>query len=87
MAAEQTVFHRGDKGDNFYIILEGHVAVIVVIPIHGEFKQIEVAQLKKGDSFGEIALLEEGCVRTATIKTKENCSFAYLTKKDFKELI
>lgn len=43
-----------------------------------------VSKLKQGSSFGEIAL-QRKCMRTATVKTEEDCTFAYLTKSNFED--
>ena len=42
--------------------------------------------LAKGDYFGENALIYE-CKRTATVATTNYCTFARLTKDQFKELM
>lgn len=41
----------------------------------------EVAILKGGDYFGELALLKENGVRSASIKTKSDCLLACLEKE------
>ena len=73
------VINRGDKGENFYLILEGSVVVQNEI----ENKLISTVELKQGDSFGELALLKEGGVRISTIRTIADCHFAYLSKVSF----
>lgn len=45
-----------------------------------------VAKLQKGDSFGELALLEN-CQRNATIFCLEECEFAILSKIEFKRIL
>ena len=47
-------------------------------------KQISI--LKTGSYFGELALLNDS-MRTATIICREECDFAVLYRKDFKEIL
>lgn len=49
-------------------------------------KLTEVAVLKQGDSFGEVAL-QNDLPRSATIKTKEACVLATLTRDDYKAVL
>ena len=59
VAADQTVFHQGDVGDNYFVIEAGEAEVIG----DGEL----VATLGPGQGFGEIALLRR-TRRTATVR-------------------
>lgn len=68
------VVNEGDEGDELFVILSGSVSVIKA----GD----EVAVLKDGDFFGEIALLR-GVKRTALIKTKEETTFFILNREQF----
>ncbi len=80
MAANQTVFKKGDIGAACYVLLEG--AVEVSIPnMLGE--DIVINRLKHGDFFGEIALIKS-VPRTATIKTTANCKFLTFSKAELR---
>lgn len=59
-----TLFHEGEKGEEMYIILEGKVMVSKFIPGGGEEA---LAIFKRGDFFGEMALLD-GQPRSADAK-------------------
>jgi CRP-like cAMP-binding protein len=75
----------GTKGTTFYIILKGSVAVMIPDWKNlGELK--EIAALKAGMSFGEMALLLDA-PRNATIKCKEDCDFAVVHRKEFNEVL
>jgi CRP-like cAMP-binding protein len=56
------IFHEGDLGLQLYVILRGEVKIYRSGP---RGAQAVFAVLMPGDLFGELALLEEGAVRTA----------------------
>lgn len=56
------IFREGDLGLHLYMILSGEVKIIRSGPGGAE---VVFAVLMPGDLFGELALLEEGAVRTA----------------------
>ena len=47
----ETLFRQGDPGDSLYVILDGEVAI--------EMDGVEVAVLRNGQFFGEVAVLAE----------------------------
>jgi CRP-like cAMP-binding protein len=61
---ESAIIRQGEKGDKFYILLNGTADVFINTPGGGE---LLVNQLKPGQYFGEMALLGGG-VRAATVK-------------------
>jgi CRP/FNR family transcriptional regulator, cyclic AMP receptor protein len=64
----QVLFHEGDAGDTFHLLDRGRVAVRVSTPM-GDVATLTV--LGPGDSFGELALVGDGAVRTATVEALE----------------
>ena len=84
----KTLFEQGERGDSFFIILEGVVDIMVktVDEKNGlEFLK-KVAILKKGDSFGDLSLLY-GAPRNATVRTKEDSYFIVMDKNTFDKII
>lgn len=52
------VFHFGDRGKAFYIILKGSVSV--QLPNHDDEDPMTVVRvMKTGDAFGELALIND----------------------------
>jgi hypothetical protein len=71
-ATGSTVFSQGDRGDRFYVIAEGEIAIAVdgrPAPLLGP-----------GDSFGEIALLRD-TPRTATATVRSDAP-VYTPERD-----
>lgn len=79
-----TIFKEGDHGDKFYIIKEG-VAVCSKVNNATE-KSIEVARLKEGAYFGEIALVTPKR-RQATVTASGNLKCLTLDRKTFKRVM
>jgi CRP-like cAMP-binding protein len=61
----RTVFREGDPADAFYVVRSGRFAVV-----DEAAGGIELRSLTRGESFGEIALLQ-GTPRTATVRATE----------------
>lgn len=76
------VFQEGVIGREFYIILSGSVQVFKA---DGKQKEHQIAKLKAGQTFGEMALLDQ-MPRSASVSTLENSSLAILTQESFQRL-
>jgi tetratricopeptide (TPR) repeat protein len=77
----QVILKEGERSDSLYIIVIGSVRV----ETKHKGKNVELALLKSGNFFGEVALLT-GQKRTATITADEDTSLLELRKSDFKKL-
>jgi len=74
------VIRRGEEGRSFYVVVEGELEVL------GPDDRSILAVLRKGDPFGEIALLTDS-PRTATVIAKTECQLLMLEKQGFLEFI
>jgi CRP/FNR family transcriptional regulator, cyclic AMP receptor protein len=76
--AGDTIASEGATGIGFFVIDEGEATVSV----HGG----EVGTLKHGDTFGEVALIDDGA-RTATITAKTPLKCYGITSWEFRPLV
>ena len=82
--AGQTVIKQGDEGDYFYVIVKGKCQVTRETPLNKD--GIKLAELVKGDTFGEEALISEAR-RNANVTMLTDGSLMRLGKDDFKLLL
>lgn len=81
--ANEYVFYQGDPGIGLYIVREGSVIIKQNID---ENKALELAILKRGDFFGELALLDDE-VRSGSAVALAPSSIAVIFKPDLDEFI
>jgi CRP-like cAMP-binding protein len=81
----QTVMFQGEVTNNFHIIKKGRV---VVVAKSGKDKEkVQLAELKSGDFFGEMSLLESTAA-TATIKAvDDNTEILMINHDAFQDLL
>jgi CRP/FNR family cyclic AMP-dependent transcriptional regulator len=72
------VFMEGDNGDQFYIIISG----LVEISRFENGRKFVLSTLQEGDFFGEMALFEEGEVRSANAEVLEKTSLLSINRHD-----
>jgi cAMP-dependent protein kinase regulator len=79
----ETVIRQGDWGDVFYMIEEGEA---VALKRRNNGNEEEVLQYKKGDYFGELALLK-GQPRAASVKATTDLKCLTLDRQSFTRLL
>jgi CRP-like cAMP-binding protein len=83
---EDIVFGEGDNSDELYIILQGEVdiqvnpALVTSLPPE-KFSSATIATLRRGQSFGEIALVDHG-LRSATARITQNNTHLIIIPRD-----
>jgi CRP/FNR family transcriptional regulator, cyclic AMP receptor protein len=82
-AGGETIFAEGDRGDKFYLILEGAVRISRMVPGMGEEA---LAVLRQGAYFGEMSLIDDS-PRSAHAFVHERCRLFVLRKDDFEDLL
>lgn len=78
-AANEALFHEGDPGYTFYLIVSGHVKIQTTLPTGAT---IHLATRGPGEHFGEMALID-GKPRMADAITMEPCDLLILERSDF----
>lgn len=73
------IAQKGDPGDRLFILLSGKAEVI-------DDRGIAIAELHKGEVFGEMSLLSGDRV-SATIMTAETCQVAVMNQKNFRHIL
>lgn len=73
----EVIFDEGEKGEAFYVVLEGKV----LICRQGQPDR-PIATLASGNFFGELALLDDA-PRSAQARAAENCTLLVLFRGDF----
>ena len=86
----EVVFNQGDVGVGMYIILKGSVDISVIdvnpVPPH-DTREVFVTRLEKDDFFGELSLVEENGVRSASARSAEDSVLLGFFKPDLIELL
>jgi CRP-like cAMP-binding protein len=79
-----SIIKQGDPGDYFYIIKSGRCMVTRKVP--GQNKEIKLAELSTGDTFGEEALISDA-TRNASIVMLSKGTLSRLSKENFLKLL
>ena len=81
--ADTTLFRAGDDGDSMYLIENGRIRIAVT---DQDQKQIVLAELARGDFFGEMAIID-GKQRSADATVIEAAKLAVLSRESFLKFI
>jgi CRP-like cAMP-binding protein len=79
---ETMIFSECQTGADMFIIQEGQVMITKVV----DDNEVTLAVLKKGDMFGEMALLENK-PRSASAIAHENCKLMVVNRKNFDQMV
>mmetsp|Transcript_10016 Transcript_10016/g.24187 ORF Transcript_10016/g.24187 Transcript_10016/m.24187 type:complete len:464 (-) Transcript_10016:203-1594(-) len=83
LAEGETILKQGDSGDTFYLVEEGD---LVATKTREGGSQEEVHHYKRGDYFGELALLKNE-PRAATVSAKTDSKICKIDRKSFKNIL
>src|SRR5712692_9854067 len=81
--AGETIFNEHDRGDALYILEEGAVRIWVY---DEDVKEVTLAELKPGDFFGELAVLDRG-ERSSSATAISDIHLHRLSSDDFQQFL
>jgi CRP-like cAMP-binding protein len=79
----EVIFHQGDVGTTLYIVRKGEVAIRLS---SADGKERTLALLKRGDAFGEMALLD-GEPRSTDAVARDEAHLLRLQREDFQRFV
>jgi CRP-like cAMP-binding protein len=79
----EIIFHQGDRGDTLHLVCSGAVKIVLSSP---EGDEAIIATLRRGDAFGELALLDDE-PRSAMAVALEPCETWILARDRFRQLL
>ncbi len=71
-AAGETIFEENSSSKELYVIVQGEIDILVdpgLVGLKPQTEKVRIATLRRGQSFGEVALVDEG-LRSATARAK-----------------
>jgi CRP/FNR family transcriptional regulator len=88
---DEVIFEENSPSREFYIIVDGEVDIQVDPDTIGDgtnsYQPKTIAHLRRGQSFGELAIIDPG-VRSASAKcASENCRLLMIDREDFVKLL
>jgi CRP-like cAMP-binding protein len=66
--AEEVLFEENNSSKELYVVVQGEVNILVnpgIVSTKGSTEKVAIATMRRGQSFGEIAMVDEG-LRSAT---------------------
>jgi CRP/FNR family cyclic AMP-dependent transcriptional regulator len=82
-ARREVIFHEGDPGNSLHLVQRGRVAVRITTPM-GDVATLAV--IGPGQTFGELALLDETATRTASVVALDRTETWALHRDQFNQL-
>jgi uncharacterized membrane protein len=81
--AGETIFHEHDRGDALYVIEEGAIRIWVT---DEDLKEVTLAELRPGEFFGEMAVLDRG-ERSSSATALVATHLHRLSSEDFQKFL
>jgi len=82
--ANSILFHEGERGDRFYIVLDGQVEIVQALGTADE----RLAGVRgPGEYFGEMSLLNRDALRTMSVRARTPVQLLEMARADFDGLL
>lgn len=82
-AAGDLLFEEGEDGDHVCFVVSGGLEILKTV---GEEKHVTLATLKKGRSFGEMAMIDK-LKRSATVKAQVETNVLVISRDQFDDIL
>jgi sigma-B regulation protein RsbU (phosphoserine phosphatase) len=84
LSAGSMLFEEGDKGNNFFLIIDGELEVIKAM---GTENERLIAVRHEGDFLGEMSLLNPSQMRMASVRVKTDARLLRLAREEFDKVL
>jgi CRP-like cAMP-binding protein len=81
---DAVIFKEGDPGEELYLIGKGKVCITRQYALGGDET---LAVLEEGQAFGEMAVIGDDVVRSATARAAEECVLLVVKREPFRQLL
>ncbi|MGH8513799.1 MAG: cyclic nucleotide-binding domain-containing protein, partial [Gammaproteobacteria bacterium] len=78
------LFHEGERGDRFYVVLDGQVEIVQAL---GTADERLVGVRGPGEYFGEMSLLNRDALRTMSVRARTRVQLLEMARADFDGLL
>lgn len=87
----ETIFQENSPSKEFYIIVKGKVDIQIspdfMVSGESKHKPRTIASLTRGQSFGEIALVDKGVRSASAVANSDLCKVLMISRYDFTNLL
>jgi sigma-B regulation protein RsbU (phosphoserine phosphatase) len=80
----EILFSEGDLGEHLYVVAEGELEVLMAA---GKPEEMLLNILRDGEYLGEMSLIMEGGIRTASVRARCKSTLLSLSRAQFRDLI
>lgn len=83
MADREVLFSEGEPGEDFFIVVDGELEVLLAA---GQLEELQLNVVGRGEYLGEMSLIMPGGHRTATVRARGSVTLLSLNRPQFLEL-
>src|SRR6266542_667068 len=80
LADKEILFHEGDPGEHFYLVMKGELEVLMAA---GQMEEMLLNLMSAGEHFGEMSLIMPGGHRTATVRARGDSTLLSMSRTQF----
>ena len=83
MKDRDILFHEGDPGEHFYVVMQGELEVLMA---EGKPEELLLNVLRVGEYLGEMSLIMPGGHRTASVRSRGDSTLLSMSRVQFLDL-